>query len=400
MEHKDIISKNLNNTGVVAYMSHFSKKVMLVAGESSGDQHAANLFLELKKRCPDIQGIGMGAKKMVAAGIDIHYDSSSIGVIGVIEVIKRYAEIRRALHIMQQLLLDQRPDLLVCVDYKEFNFKLATFARKNGIKVLFYVSPQVWAWRPGRVVKYGKVIDMMAVIFPFEVPFYEKENVPVRYVGHPSVDKVRVKRSREEDFKLFDLAADHPVVGILPGSRTDEINRMLPVMLQAAEKIQETLPDVQFVLPQADSVPDKLLQASFRHSGIRVKAIKNQFYDTVQCCDAVMTVSGTATLEIALLEVPMLVTYKLSTITYLLAKILVDTQFIGLPNIIAGKSVVKEFIQYEATAQNLAGEVLHMLQDKQYSRQIHQDLQLVKTRVGEGGGSENMAELVVEMLSD
>ena len=381
-------------------MSRFPKKVMLVSGESSGDQHAANLFLELKKRCPDVQGIGMGAAKMTAAGIDIHYDSSSIGVIGVIEVVKHYAEIRRALHAMQQLLLEQRPDLLVCVDYKEFNFKLATFARKNGIKVLFYVSPQIWAWRPGRVVKFGKVIDMMAVIFPFEVPFYEKENVPVRYVGHPSVDKVHVKRSREEDFKLFDLVIDQPVVGILPGSRTDEINRMLPVMLQAAEEIQKTLPSVQFVLPQADPVSDKLLQASFEQSSIKVKAIKNQFYDTVQCCDAVMTVSGTATLEIALLEVPMLVTYKLSTMTYLLAKILVDTQFIGLPNIIAGKSVVKEFIQYEATANNLAGEVLRMLQDKQYSQQIHQGLQQVKIKVGEGGGSENMAELVLEMLQD
>jgi len=390
----------LNNTGVIAYMSRFPKKVMLVSGESSGDQHAANLFLELKKRCPDVQGIGMGAAKMTAAGIDIHYDSSSIGVIGVIEVVKHYAEIRRALHAMQQLLLEQRPDLLVCVDYKEFNFKLATFARKNGIKVLFYVSPQIWAWRPGRVVKFGKVIDMMAVIFPFEVPFYEKENVPVRYVGHPSVDKVHVKRSREEDFKLFDLVIDQPVVGILPGSRTDEINRMLPVMLQAAEEIQKTLPSVQFVLPQADPVSDKLLQASFEQSSIKVKAIKNQFYDTVQCCDAVMTVSGTATLEIALLEVPMLVTYKLSTMTYLLAKILVDTQFIGLPNIIAGKSVVKEFIQYEATANNLAGEVLRMLQDKQYSQQIHQGLQQVKIKVGEGGGSENMAELVLEMLQD
>ena len=265
---------------------------------------------------------------------------------------------------------------------------------------MFYVSPQIWAWRPGRVVKYGKVIDMMAVIFPFEVPFYEKENVPVRYVGHPSVDKVHAKRSREEDFREFDLAADQPVVGILPGSRTDEINRMLPIMLQAAEEIQKAIPSVQFVLPQADSVTDELLQASFQQSRIKVRAIKNQFYDTVQCCNAVMTVSGTATLEIALLNVPMLVAYKLSTITYLLAKILVDTDFIGLPNIIAGKSVVKEFIQYEATAQNLSKEILHILGDKHYAQQIHGSLQEVKIKVGEGGGSENMAELAMEMLQE
>ncbi|MDF1584341.1 MAG: lipid-A-disaccharide synthase [Methyloprofundus sp.] len=381
-------------------MSHLSKKIMLVSGESSGDQHAANLFLELKKRCPDIQGIGMGAKKMAAAGIDLRYDSSTLGVIGVIEVIKRYAEINRALKAMQQLLLEQRPDLLICVDYKEFNFKLATFAKKHGIKVLFYVSPQIWAWRPGRVVKYGKVIDMMAVIFPFEVPFYEKENVPVRYVGHPSVDKVHAKRSKVADFQAFDLVKDQPVIGILPGSRTDEINRMLPIMLQAAEKIQKAIPGVQFVLPQADSVSDELLQASFQHSRVPVKTIKNQFYDTVQCCDAVMTVSGTATLEIALLTVPMLVAYKLSAITYLLAKILVDTEFIGLPNIVAGKSVVREFIQHEATPQNLAAEILHILRDKEYAASIREGLRTVQLEIGAGGGSENMAELALEMLQE
>ncbi len=387
-------------SGVICSMSHFSKKVMLVSGEASGDQHAANLFLALKKRCPEIQGIGMGAQKMSAAGIDIHYDSSNIGVIGVVEVIKRYAEIHRALKVMQQLLIEQRPDLLICVDYKEFNFKLAGFAKKKGIKVLFYVSPQVWAWRPGRVVKYGKVIDMMAVIFPFEVPFYEKEKVPVRYVGHPSVDKVRAKQSKEADLRAFGLNSECPIVGILPGSRTDEINRMLPVMLQAAEIIQAQQSDVQFVLPQADSVSDALLQASFQHSAVKVKTIPNQFYDAVQCCDAVMTVSGTATLEIALLEVPMLVAYKLSLMTYLLARLLVDTEFIGLPNIIAGKSVVQEFIQGEATPQNMAQEILHILNDQHYAQNLRENLKKVKVKIGEGGGSENMAQLALQMLNE
>lgn len=156
-------------------------KIFFSAGESSGDQHAANMFLELKKQQPTIQGIGMGWPKMLQAGVDIRYDSSAIAVIGVVEVIKHYAEIRRALKVMCQLLLTERPDLLVCVDYKEFNFKLARFAKQNGIKVLFYVSPQVWAWRPGRVKKYGAVIDMMAVIFPFEVAYYEAEHIS-RYV--------------------------------------------------------------------------------------------------------------------------------------------------------------------------------------------------------------------------
>ncbi|MFI3218838.1 MAG: lipid-A-disaccharide synthase, partial [Methylococcales bacterium] len=173
--------------------------IIFSAGESSGDQHAANLFLEIKKHQPDIIGIGMGGAKMAQAGIDIRYDSGAIGVIGVVEVLKHYGEIRRALNLMKAVIKTERPDLLVCVDYKEFNFKLAKFAKQQGIKVLFYVSPQVWAWRAGRVKAYGKVIDMMAVIFPFEVPYYEAENVPVRYVGHPSVDKVHPQTSKAED---------------------------------------------------------------------------------------------------------------------------------------------------------------------------------------------------------
>jgi len=299
---------------------------------------------------------------------------------------------------MKQLLLDERPDLLICVDYKEFNFKLATFAKQHGIKVLFYVSPQVWAWRPGRVVKYGKVIDMMAVIFPFEVPFYQRENVPVRYVGHPSVDKVRPKYTKADALAEFNLNPNAPIIGILPGSRSDEINRMLPIMLRAAEKIQQSQPNAQFVLPQADSVSDELLQASFAHSTIKVKAIKAQFYDTVQCCDAVMTVSGTATLEIALLAVPMLVAYKLSWLTYLMARVLVNVEFIGLPNIVAGRSVVQEFIQQEATADKLTHEILHILNDPDYRHAIKTGLLEVKQKIGVGGGSENMAQLALEML--
>lgn len=199
--------------------------ILFSAGESSGDQHAANVFLEMKKHTSAIRALGMGGAKMRQAGIEICYDSSPIGVIGVVEVLKHYGEIRKALKVMEQTLLTERPDLLICVDYKEFNFKLAKFAKQHGIKVLFYVSPQVWAWRPGRVVKYGQVIDMMAVIFPFETKYYEEKNVPVRYVGHPSVHKVQPLRTKAEDLALFALKPEFPIVGILPGSRMNEIKR-------------------------------------------------------------------------------------------------------------------------------------------------------------------------------
>jgi len=371
---------------------------MFSAGESSGEQHAANMFLELKKQCSNIKGIGMGSAKMAQAGIDICYDSANIAVIGVVEVLKHYGEIRRALKIMQQLLDKERPDLLVCVDYKEFNFKLAKYAKSIGIKVLFYVSPQVWAWRPGRVKAYGEVIDMMAVIFPFETAYYDAENVPVRYVGHPSVDKVHPLHTKAEDLVSYKLNQNNPVVGLLPGSRANEIKRMLPVMLAAAEQLQVSFPGIQFVLPQADSISDALLQTYLKLSNINVTIVKNQPYDVIQCCDAVMTTSGTATLEISLLTVPMVIVYKLAPSTYWLGRWLVNIPFIGLPNIVAGKAIVKELIQHEAIPKNLAAEVQRILSDDQYAAQMRENLSQVKQLLGQGGGSKNMAELALEML--
>lgn len=380
-------------------MSQNTPTIMFSAGESSGDQHAANMFLALKKYRPGIHGIGMGGSKMAQAGIDIRYDSANIAVIGVVEVAKHYGEIRNALKLMQHIVATERPDLLVCVDYKEFNFKLARYAKQQGIKVLFYVSPQVWAWRADRVKAYGQVIDMMAVIFPFETAYYEAENVPVRYVGHPSVDKVHPQHSKAEDLAHFGMDQQKPVVGLLPGSRANEIKRMLPVMLAAAEQLQISLPDLQFILPQADSIDDALLESYLQQSPLKITVIKNQPYDVIQCCDAVMTTSGTATLEIALLTVPMVIGYKLAPITYWLGRLLVKTPFIGLPNIILGKSIIKEFIQHEATAENLATEVKRILVDGAYAGEMRENLHAVKHRLGSGGGSENMAKLALEMLT-
>ena len=381
-------------------MTEKSPTIMFSAGESSGDQHAAHMFLDIKKQLPNIKGLGMGSKKMQQAGIDIRFDSSGIAVIGLVEVLKHYGEIRAALKLMQNLIVAEKPDLLVCVDYKEFNLKLARFAKKNGIKVLFYVSPQVWAWRPGRVLTYGKAIDMMAVIFPFETAYYEAENVPVRYVGHPSVDKVHAQRSKAEDMTQFSLQADKPVVGILPGSRVNEIKRMLPVMLAAAEKLTLSYQGIQFLLPQADSISDELLQEYLNNKSININVIKHQPYDVIQCCDAIMTTSGTASLEIALLQIPMVIAYKLSAITYFLGKYLVNTKFIGLPNIVAEKSIVKELIQHDVTVEKLATEVSKILDDGKYRDVMLRELAVVKDKLGTGGGSKNMADLALKMLQN
>lgn len=372
--------------------------VLFSAGESSGDQHAAHMFQDMQKLCPEIRGMGMGGAKMRQAGIDIRFDSSGIGVIGLVEVLKHYAEIRQALQLMKAIVANEKPDLLVCVDYKEFNLKLAQFAKKQGVKVLFYVSPQVWAWRPGRVKTYGKAIDMMAVIFPFETAYYEAENVPVRYVGHPSVDKVHPLRGKQEDFALFGLEPGRPVVGLLPGSRANEIKRMLPAMLEAAGELARSHPDVQFVLPQADSVSEEILQSHLQGFDVAINVVKHQAYDVIQCCDAIMTTSGTASLEIALLQVPMVIAYRLSPLTYWLGKQLVKIPFIGLPNIIAGKAIVKELIQDAVTAENLAAEIERLLYAASYRETVINELRRVKRLLGEGGGSKNMADLALEML--
>lgn len=372
--------------------------VAFSAGETSGDQHAAQMFLEMKKQEPGIRGIGMGGTNMRQAGITLCYNSAKIGVIGLTEVLKHGFEIYRAFMGMRRLLATEKPDLLVCVDYKEFNYWLARFAKRSGIKVLFYVSPQVWAWRQGRVKQFGKVIDMMAVIFPFEVPYYEAEKIPVRYVGHPSVDKTRPAMSRFEAFDFFGLGNSKPIVGLLPGSRTNEIERMLPVMLEAAKRLQSEFPHIHFLLPQADPIPDALLEKYLRPARLMITVIKNKPYDVMQCCDAIITTSGTASLEIAIMGIPMVIAYKLSTLTYWLGRLLVKTPFIGLPNIILGRAAVKEMIQHQATAENLANEISRLINDSFYADKMREDLAQVKKMLGNGGGSAEMASLALEML--
>ena len=375
-------------------------KIFFSAGESSGDQHAANLFTELRTQRPSIIGVGMGSVKMAEVGIDLCFDSSKISVIGVAEVVVRYSEIRRVLKAMQNALLHEQPDLLICVDYKEFNYQFAKFAKKHGIKVLFYVSPQVWAWRRDRVKKYGAVIDMMAVIFPFESAYYEAENVPVRYVGHPSIDKVIPKLSKQDALVAFNLNSNAPVVGLVAGSRVNEIKRLLPIMLSAAQQLKMRFPTCQFILPQADSISDELIGFYLNMADIDVRVIKHQQYDVMQCCDVMMTCSGTATLEIALMNIPMVICYKLNALTYWLGRYLVKTRFIGLPNIIFGEGIVRELIQHDATPENLANEVLHLLSNPKTAQIQRENLNLVREKLGQGGGILTMAKLVLEMLPE
>lgn len=373
--------------------------VLLSAGEASGDQHAASLFLELKALIPGVRGIGMGGPAMREAGIDIRFDSSGIGVIGLAEIARHYGEIRGALNLMRSLARDERPDLLICVDYKEFNFRLAKAAKALGIKVLFYVSPQVWAWRQGRVKSYGRIIDHMAVIFPFELPFYEAHGVPATYVGHPLAGKVKATESPDASLaRLGLLGPKPPLIGILPGSRSNELARLLPTLLSAAENLKVTHPHVRFVVFKAPTLDRKrLIEAGAKHH-LDLMIIEGQDYDVLQCCDAVMTVSGTATLEVALLGVPMVIVYRLAALSYWIGRLLIKVPFIGLPNILRGKGIVREFIQADATPENIAGEMRKILDEPVYRETMREELAAVRESLGHLEGSVELARLAVGML--
>jgi lipid-A-disaccharide synthase len=383
---------------------------MISAGEASGDQHAAALFRELQKLIPGVEGIGMGGSAMREAGIELCFDSSGIGVIGLAEIARHYGEIRGALKLMQKTACERKPDLLICVDYKEFNFRLAKAAKACGVKVLFYVSPQVWAWRPGRVKSYGRIIDHMAVIFPFELPFYEAYGVPATYVGHPLAGKVKPSMSRSEALKKYGLTdssanaqnngGSRPVIGLLPGSRANEIKRLMPVILESARRLSLEFPAARFLLFQAASVQDAAISAKLAGvAGLDLQVIRGQDYDALQCCDTVITVSGTATLEIALLSIPMVIVYRLAPLSYWLGRLLVKVPFIGLPNILAGKGVVREFIQHEATPANIAGEIARILQDSIYSESQRQALLTIRDKLGDRNGSAVLARLAADMLA-
>ncbi len=381
-------------------MSQQAPLVMLVAGEASGDRYAADIFRELQKIVPDIRGIGMGGQNMLEAGIEVCYDSTNIAVIGIGEILKHFLEIKRALKLVQKVVCEEQPDLLICVDYKEFNFKLARRAKSCGVKVLFYVSPQVWAWRPGRVKKYGEVVDMMAVIFPFEESYYQEYDIPVSYVGHPLVDRVHPCLSRKMSFEQFGLDPSIPVVGLFPGSRGNEISRLLPLMLDAAKILQVRCDKLQFILSQAPILSDVAITEIGESKGICPPTVKGQIYDVMQCCDAIMIASGTAALEAALLGVPMVITYRVTLLTYLIGKLLINIPYIGLPNILAGKMIVKELIQNDAQPEKLASEVERILKDSDYCDSIRGSLKTVKRKLGKGGGKRNIAALAAKMLND
>lgn len=375
------------------------KRIMISAGEASGDMHAANIIKALHAQDSTIEVYGMGGENLRQAGVELLVDCTDIAVMGIVEVLLKYRSITQALNILKKSLRQNPPDLLVVVDYQEFNNKLADAAKALGIKVLFYIGPQVWAWRQHRVHQIGKRVDMMAVILPFEEKFYRDANVPVRFVGNPLADEVKPNKSKSACMLEYGLDENSPIIGLLPGSRRSEIKRILPIQLASAELLHKQKPNLQFVIPIASTLSAEEFIADLQsYEHLNVRLVKDLSYNVMQCCDAIIAASGTATLEIALMGIPNCITYKIAHLSYAILKRMVKIEHIGLVNIVAEKGIVKEFVQYEARPELISDEILQILDSEEYRENMIRELNAVRNKLGISGGVNNMAELILEML--
>lgn len=372
-------------------------KVMISVGEASGDLHGASVANALKNIQPDIKLFGMGGQAMRSAGVDIVHDIADLGVIGFVEVIKNLPRLFKLRDSLVELMHFERPDVLVVIDYPDFNMRLAAKAKEIGIPVVSYISPSAWAWRKGRAKDVAKVVDQLAAIFPFEADVYREAGANVTFVGHPLMDIVRPSMSKAETYAFFRADPNNPIVLLLPGSRTQEITNLLPVMLEAAAKIVEQVPNCQFYLPVASTISREILQNIIKNYSLEVTLTDEHTYDLMNIANTAIAASGTVTLEAALLKLPCVVIYKMATLTYWLGKLLVKIPHFSLPNIVAGRQVIPELLQDDANADQIAKEVLPMLLDNQTKSRLQHDLAEVRQKLGDVGAVNRVARVILEV---
>jgi len=374
------------------------RRAMIVTGEASGDLHGANLIRAARSVDPELAFFGVGGSRMAAAGCEILIAGEELAVMGLVEVVGHFPVILRAFRQLKALLHGpDRPSVLILIDFPDFNLRLAREAKRAGVPVLYYVSPQVWAWRRGRVRKIARVVDRLAAIFPFEPAFYAQEDIEVEYVGNPLLDEFRIDRPRDEFLRQYGIDPAAPVVGLFPGSRRNELRYMFETIMDAAEVIRARNPRTVFLLPVAPSVSADDLRQRLAGRDLPLTLLQESIYDTANACDAVLSVSGTVTLQTALAATPMAILYKMAPLTYAIGRRLVKVPHIGLANIVAGRSVVREFIQESATPEALAEEILRLLADADYAREVRRGLEQVRARMGEPGCSEKVARMASEM---
>ena len=381
---------------------HYSKRrILLVAGEASGDAHGADLVQTLKQHAPHIEVFGVGGPALRAAGMQTLVDTATIAGMGLIEARDKVGNLIRTYRQLTAILRTQPPDLLILIDFPEFNLRLAKIAKQNGVRVFYYISPQVWAWRKRRVYTIAKRVDQLAVVFPFEQAFYAAHGCSAEFVGHPLIDRVRPTRSRAETLQQYQLDPQRQTIALLPGSRTQELRYLLDPLLRAATNLGNTY---QFILPVASILNRTEIEKNLSQnlSGplgpAAIRVVQDDTYNVIHAADLAIVASGTATLETALLERPMVIVYRVAPLTYTLARLFVDLPFFGMPNLIAERRVVPELLQTAVTPDRIAHEARQLLTNPQAYSVAQEGLREVRRRLGGGGAAERTAALILNML--
>jgi lipid-A-disaccharide synthase len=374
------------------------KEIMLVVGEASGDMHGAELVKALLKLDPNLTFFGVAGDQLQRMPFEAVFTVAKLTGMGLLELAGNMKNIVAAYRLLRRALRTRRPSLLILIDFPEFNLRLARLAKKLGVPVLYYVSPQVWAWRRGRIRQIARAVDRMAVVFPFEVKLYERHQVPVEFVGHPLLDLVQVTQDRDTALRDIGLHRENPVIALLPGSRRKEIAYHLPVMVDAATQLKRLQP-AQFFCVRANTLERTELQKQLDRADFVIPIVEEGRYDAVNAADLVWAASGTATLETALLEKPMIVVYRVSWVTYWLARLLVNVKYIGIANIIAGKAIVPELVQSEFSAERLVRESQAILNDHDARQGMTANLSELKGQLGSPGAANRVAALAASMIA-
>jgi len=372
-----------------------SKEIFIVAGEHSGDLIGEMLVKELLALDPGLKITGLGGERMESAGAEILLNLvRDLAIIGVAEVIINFPKINRFFYQTLDYLREHRPAAVVFIDYPGFNLRLARQVRKLGIPIVYYVTPQVWAWHRSRLGRMSRCIDMALVILPFEEKLLSEAGIPVRFVGTPWLDLMVLTMNRTEVFEHFGFEEGKKLIGILPGSRSREVVTHLPLMLEAAARIQAERNDVQFVIVRASSVDADLIQRLVADSNVQIKVVDTFRYDIRSAMDFAIVVSGTATLETGLLLCPMIILYKMNALTWYIGRKLLEIPDVGLINVVAGKRIVPELIGQHCTTANIAGETLRLLGDPEEMEQVRAQLNQVKELMGGPGASGRAAGII------
>lgn len=376
-----------------------NRKIFFLAGEQSGDLHGSLVIRHLRRIMPNLQIDGIGGPMMKEAGMNCIHSSDELAVIGFVEVLKNIRHLYGILNDVRAWFERERPDMVVLIDYPGFNQRVADIARQMGIYVLYYICPQVWAWHASRVKKITRLIDEAVVVFPFEKEIWARANAKVEWFGHPLIGIAQPSEPPEEIRRELALKEAN-VISLLPGSRTQEIYYILPALLDAAELILRQKPDCRFLLPAASTIDDARILEHLKGRNLPITMLRGQTYDAISVSDLCLVASGTATLETAIIGVPMIVVYKVNWLTSLISKFVIQAQHIGLPNVVAGKRIVPEFIRGDFKPELIAQEAIAILDDPKRMQQMRDELAMVRESLGDPGASRRVAEHVAARIQE